>query len=384
MAIMDNVLLISILLIFLTALFSNVMKQRKRDRVLKEMQGFHITMQLMDGKQVWGKMRVYANGLELVYSDPHRNSSGDMTSSYIVHQDDLDQAWAFYRFHNELSPINQQRRKSEVENTIHPSIWSRIKRSARNLLNAFNDAINEALGVFLNRLKGTGSSVVQHQDQYLKKVGASALGLVGNVFNPILERYINQRVVVKLVSEDKQDIFCGFLKEYSPAWISVLDCNVRRKDSLSLANVRRISMQRNIDMEIMIVEEDRNIIFDLLISYYGVYKLKLIAIKSNDNKNSYYHKINQTINRNGSLSLRLDDLPKHYTEKVDTKRLPIEFSMIAPERSNTKGYDQDTENEIYQELLPALKLEFYTERVADVYIPRSIGVLRNGADFSDD
>ncbi|MEE9351602.1 MAG: hypothetical protein V3U78_05030 [Thiotrichaceae bacterium] len=380
---MDNVLLISILLIFLTALISNVMKQRKRDRVLKEMQDFHITMQQLDGKQVWGRMRVYSNGLELIYSDPHKNSSGDMTSSYIVHQEDLDQAWVFYRFHNELSIENQERRKLEVENTIHPDIMSRIKRTSRNLLNAFNDAINEALGVFLNRLKGSGSAVAQHQDQYLKKVGASALGLVGNVFNPILERYINQRVVVVLANEKQKDVYCGFLKEYSPAWISLLDCKIKRKDELSLADVERMSMQRNIDMEIMLVEDDGNIVIDLLISYYGVHKLKLITIQNEESSSSYYRPIDQTISRKGSLSLRLDDLPKHYMEDVNIENLPIEFSMIAPERRDANSPDSPIENEVYQEFLPEIKLVFYTERIADVYIPRSIGVLRNGADFVD-
>ncbi len=378
---MDNVLLISILLIFLTALISNVMKQRKRDRVLKDMQDFHITMQLVGGKQVWGKMQVYSNGLELAFSDPHKNASGEMISSYIAYQDDLDKAWVFYRFHNELSIENQQRRKKEVENTIHPGFYSRAKRTSRNLLNAFNDAINEALGVFLNRLKGSGSAVVQNQDQYLKKVGASALGLVGNVFNPILERYINERVVVKLNHENEQDEFCGFLKEYSPAWISVLDCTVKRKDSLCLADVERMSLQRDIDMEIMIVEEDSNIIIDLLISYHGGQKLKIIAIQDEDGTSNYYHSIDQTISHKGSLSLRLDDLPEQFTRKVNINQLPIEYAMIAPERREADSPESPIENEVYQELLPELKLVFYSERIADVYIPRSMGVLRNGADF---
>jgi len=378
---MDNILLVSILLIFLTALFSNVMKQRKRDRVLKDMHDFHITLEFNDGKKAWGKTRVYSNGLEFVFSDSHASSNGNYISSYIIHKGDLDRIWVFYRFHTELSTDNQKRRRKEVENTIHPGIFSRLKRLARNLVNAFNDAINEALGVLLNRLKGSGSNVVMQQDQYLKKAGASALGLVGNVFNPILERYINHRVVVVVNNGEKDESFCGFLKEYSPSWMSLLDCQIKRKDSLNIADVERMSMQRNIDMEIMIIEEDGKIILDFIISYFGIHKLKIIAIQGKDSHKKYYHKIDQTIKRHGSLSLRLDDLPSETTEKVDIHHLPIEFSMIAPERRESEA---PIENVVYQELLPELELVFYTERVADVYIPRSIGVLRNGADYIDD
>lgn len=378
---MDNILLISILLIFLTALFSNVIKQRKRDRVLKDMHNFHITLELNKGKRVWGKARIYSNGMEFIFSDPHKSSNGDFTTSYIIHQHDLDHIWVFFRFHNELSTENQLRRQQEVKNTIQPKIFNRFKRVSRNLINAFNDAINEALGVLLNRLKGHGSLVVQQQDQYLKKIGASALGLVGNVFNPILEHYINHRVVIEVINGEKEEAFCGFLKEYSPSWMSLLDCQIKQKDSLCIADIERMSLQRHIDMEIMMTEEGGKITLDFLISYFGVHKLKLIAIQSENSNKQYFHKIDQTINSHGSISLSVEDLPADFTEKIDIHHLPIKFTMIAPERRES---DAPIENEVYQELLPELELVFYTERLADVYIPRSLGTLRKGADFMDE
>jgi small nuclear ribonucleoprotein (snRNP)-like protein len=379
---MDQVLLVSILLIFLTALFSNVLRQRKKDRVLKDLQGFHVTMHLLNDKQVWGKMRVFSNGLELLYSDPHRNSNGEMTSSYILYQEEIEDIWLFYRYHSELSDENRIRRQLEVQNTIYPGFFSRFKRASRNFLNAFNDAINEALGVFLNRLKGAGAStLIASQDQYLKKVGASALGMVGSIFNPILERYINRRVVVVVTHDKRTDEYCGFLKEYSPNWISLLDCRVRRKHKLKIQDIERMSMQRDIDMEILISEDDGRIVLDVLISYFGAHTLKLIGIKGLLKSEGYYRKIGKVLGRKGSLSLRLGDLPAVYTQRISSKHLPLQFSMIAPER---REGDMPVENEVYQELLPELEMIFYTERIADVYIPRSIGTLRNGAESMDE
>lgn len=376
---MDNVLILSILLIFMTALLSNIMKQRKRDRVLKEMQDFHITMLVDGNKQVWGKMQVYSNGLELQYTNMHRNSAGELTSSYIMHQDDLDRIGLFYRFHNELSLENQERRKEEVEGTINPSIYSHSKRTIRNLVNAFNDAINEALGVFISRMKGHSSAVAQ-QDTYLKKVGTSALGLVGNVYDPILERFINKRVVIVVQgAEDKQN-YSGFLKEYSPSWLSLLDCRVRQKDTINITDIHRVRMQRNIDIEITLLEKNGKIVLDVTIQNFGIHALKIIAIHDSSNKADYYKEINKTLKRQDSLSLRIDNLPEKETHQINADKLPMTFTMVAPERQ-TEQLSQDTE--IYQEFLPDLTLLFYTERVADIYIPRSLGVLRNSADLEE-
>lgn len=374
---MDNVLLLSILLIFMTALLSNVMKQRRRDRVLKEMQDFHITMQVDGNKQVWGKMQVYSNGLELRYSNMHRNRAGLLTSSYIMHQEDLDRIGLFYRFHNELSPENQQRREDEVQGTINPSIVSRGKRSLKNLINAFNDAINEAFGVFISRLKGQSTAIAQ-QDLYLKKVGTSALGLVGNVYDPILERFINKRVVVVVRGTDETHNFAGFLKEYSPSWLSLLDCRVKQKDTLNITDITRVRMQRNIDIEITLQEEAGKIVLDVSIQNFGIHALKIIAIQDASKKVNYYQAINKTLNREDSLSLRIDDLPEDKSRPIILDKLPMTFSMIAPERQSELP-KMDTE--IYREFLPHLDLVFYTERVADIYIPRSLGVLRNSADI---
>lgn len=382
---MDTVLLISISLIFMTALFSNILQRRKRDRVLREMKGFHITMQFKDDNQVWGKARIYSNGLEFLYTDSYRNSYGDLTTSYIIQEAELSNVWAFFRYHNELSAENQVRRKKEVESTINPHFIQSVMRQLRNILNAFNDAINEALSVFLNRFKGSGVSSLKNQSQYIKNVGSSALGLIdNNVFNPILERYIHRRVVLLIDSGDKKQSYCGFLKEYSPNWISLLDCQIRRKHSLKINDVERLRLQRDIDMEILITEEEGDIKIDLLINYYGRYQLKLIDIQgtSKSTKDKYYKRINQTINSKGSISMRIENLPETLTKAIDFEQLPLEFSMVAEERSGEAL--SPIENEVYRDLIPALKLNFYTIRIADIYAPRAITILRSSADYTSD
>ena len=55
---MDSIFLLTIGFIFLGALFSNVMKWQNKDRVLKDLQDFHSTIEMQDGKKIWGKTHI--------------------------------------------------------------------------------------------------------------------------------------------------------------------------------------------------------------------------------------------------------------------------------------------------------------------------------------
>ncbi|MEE9492853.1 MAG: hypothetical protein V3W04_05685 [Gammaproteobacteria bacterium] len=70
---MDNILILSIFLVFITALAGSFFQHRKRDRVLTEFQGYQIILQLQEDQKVWGRMDVFPNGLELHYARPYKN-----------------------------------------------------------------------------------------------------------------------------------------------------------------------------------------------------------------------------------------------------------------------------------------------------------------------
>ena len=52
---MDSIFLLTIGFIFLGALFSNVMKWRNQDRVLKDLEKFNCTVEMQNGKKIGGK-----------------------------------------------------------------------------------------------------------------------------------------------------------------------------------------------------------------------------------------------------------------------------------------------------------------------------------------
>jgi len=377
---MDSIFLLTVGFIFLGALFSNIMKWRNKDRVLKDLQGFHSTFEMIGGKKIWGKAHIYTNGMELYFSREAKNSLGEPVNSYIFYNEDIDHIRAIYRNHSELSKENQAHRKREVEAVSNPSLITIINRKSRIFVNMFNDAIGEALNVFLSRMKGgkAGGMLLSTQSDYLKKMGTTALSAVGNTYDPILERYINHRVVVKLEDELEKDEFCGFLKDYSSGWLSILDCHIRHTEPISLNDIERLTLQRDMDFTYFLYEENEGeLVLDILIAYFGAEPLKLLAVKDASQDSHYKHKINKTLKHGQSISFTLSKLPQATFKRINPDILPLEFEMIAEERRED---DVPEENEIYQSVLPDLELELSSTHIADVYLPRSLAILRHGAE----
>ena len=149
---------------------------------------------------------------------------------------------AIFRFHDELTPKNQKRRLVEIERTKHPDLFRRIRRSIRNFMVAFREAIDESIGLLMSRVqKKASSTLIQGQDDYLKKLRANTLGVVSTAaYDSVLEQYINHRVVFEAGKKDGQQIeYSGVLKEYSTAWVSILDCYLNTENNLPLSDASR-------------------------------------------------------------------------------------------------------------------------------------------------
>ena len=383
---MDSLFLLTIGFIFLGALLSNVMKWSNKDRVLKDIHDFHSTIEMQDGKKVWGKTKVYANGMELYFSRSATNSMGDPINSFIFYGDDIDKIRTIFRNHGELSKDKQLIRTKEVARVSNPDLYHRASRKLRIFFNVFNDAIGEALNVFLSRMKGSGAGggVLSSQGDYIKKMGTTALSSSGNEFDPILESYINRRVGVKLEDEHGHNEYCGFLKEYSSAWLSVLDCSVTHTHEIDLDDLKRLELQRDMDFNYTLYEEKEGVFaLDVKIDYFGKEPLKLIGVKGGDDDKdvaektrNYQHKLNKTMKQGDSLSFKLKKLPTETFIEMDKTLLPLSFEMISEAR---REGELPEDYFTHQKLLPEIKLEIESTHIADVYLPRTIAIVRHSA-----
>jgi hypothetical protein len=379
---MDTILLLSIFLVFITALLGAFIQRRKRDRVLADLQGFHTTAKLVDGTLVWGRAEIFPNGLELIYSRPYINKRGHTITSYILFKDAIDSIQTLYRFHTELTATNQAYRIEEVKRVTHPGPLRRSGRHLRNFFNTFRDAINESMGMFLSRMKSANASMLfKTQDAQLKKISTSALGAVGSAYDAILERYIGRRVVVELQPDTgEKEEFCGVLKEYSPAWISILDCRIAEQRKLPLADAARLELQRDMDFWVGLEQSDEagsSISMTVRVENHTSEPIRLKRVEAE----GYEFPLEINLASGKSHEWIMKDLPAASVAEIDMARLPVNIALMGPEgRGATQG-ESDSAQSIELPVLPDLDLVFESVREVDVYIPRSLGTLRHGNEF---
>ncbi len=383
---MDKVLFFSILLVFVGAFIGSVMQHRRLDRVLKDLRGFHVTAKLDSGKRVWGRVHLFANAIEFIFSRPYTNRRGNLLTSFIIFSEQMNDIEVIYRFHDELTPKNQKRRLKEIERTKHPGIFRRMNRSLRNFMVSFREAIDESIGLLLSRVqKKASTSLLKGQEDYLKKIRHGAIGIVSTAaYDPVMEHYINHRVVVEAGKVDGQRIeYAGVLKEYSTGWISILDCYLGSENNLPLSDASRLMMQRKMDFHIVVtqreVNEEMRVDMTLRITNRDSQNIAIWHVEGPDD---FSHEVDEMLAPGETLTIELKSLPPAALTNIDMNALPVELSLIAPERQANADDEEAHEAQRYP-ALPRLTLVFDTIRGVDIYIPRGKGLLRHGGEFVD-
>jgi len=229
---LDNILILSIILVFLTATVGTVARHRRKDRVLKDLENFHVTAKRHSKADVWGEVEVYSNGLEFSFSEPHRNRRGNLASSCLIYKGEYPEIVGLFRFHDELDDKNKNRRLQQVEAVINKHWHVVLARKISNFLNTFRDAINESMGMLLKHSNRTSVSV--GTGDQLQQLSSTATGLLSEAYDPILEQHIGDRVILEQIIDKTKTEYTGVLSDYSDSWISLYDCHLRESISLSL------------------------------------------------------------------------------------------------------------------------------------------------------
>jgi hypothetical protein len=224
----SNPLYVSIFVILITSLVGFYVNSRVRDRCLRDFDGYAVTIEHVSGTVVWGRLRTHSTGLEAIYEAAHHDREGHVENSYILYDNELSGLQAIYRFHDDQSPRNQRRRERDIRRTHRPSIFRRARRILRNVFSAFRDAIVQTANVLLGRrAQQSPQNAMLSQYQQLTSSGAQLLGgTIGNAYEPILERYIGQYVVVEIARGDTVEEEYGILKEYSAKYVELLNVKV--------------------------------------------------------------------------------------------------------------------------------------------------------------
>ena len=226
---------ITVIFIAVSALIGLVFKRVHRDKCLKDFAGDMVTLEEMTGKTIWGELRVENTGLELVYRDKYDDKDGHCEASYILYKYEYPNIQAMIRFHDDLSESGRKERDRELERTYHPKTAARWKRKTQNGFRVVKDAMVEVIDLLLSRAKKSSmvGSTLTTQDKYVSQIKEGLIGSIGTSYEPLLERYIGNKVVLELMKADETIEYSGVLKDYTAEFIEVMDVDYKLKEQVS-------------------------------------------------------------------------------------------------------------------------------------------------------
>ena len=350
----DWVLIASVAFVFLAALGTIYFERHSLDRCLSDFNDYQVTVHLRDGREIWGRLVVYPNGIELIYGSPHTSEKGHEAKSYVLNHGRLGEIQSIRRYHDELLEERQAERLKEVERTASPDLRRRLLRRSRNFLNTFRDAFNQSIGVLMSRAKTGGQlGALGSQDKELRSLSGRALGIAANTWEPILERYVSHPVILSEDLSGERVDRAGVLKEYTAEWVEVLDCSFREEHCFSLSEPEQLRINKDIDLSIHCEEGA----LSLSVSVNGETPVRLLRVEST----TYDLQVNVQLDPGEQRKIELEGL------KAKDLRWPEGSSSIDFGRGAAR---QSSE-------LMELRIIFEAERTVDLCLPRELAELRH-------
>lgn len=210
-----------ILFLFAAALLGAAFKRRSRDHCLKRFEGAEIFARDADSSYRQGRLRTYAQGLELLLDEPRAEGSGNI-SSLVFHQAEVDKLQLIARpAPSEGSPEHARWLKA-LAKIRRPGLFARMKRGILSLYNMVRDAFGQAINAVIGALaKDSNLSEVKTADKRLSEMSQTLTGVIPNSWEPVLEAYRGRRVVIESGPPDARRKEWGILEDYSIKFLLV-------------------------------------------------------------------------------------------------------------------------------------------------------------------
>jgi hypothetical protein len=229
---------ITLLFIFVTAIITTVLAKWARDKCLKFFKGYRVTLERNRGATLWGRLKVFSAGIEVVYDHPYIDPHGRRKTSYLFYQNEVDaQILALFRYHAHLSRNEQKHRQNQVDSTFNPRFFRRFFRGVRNFVNTLRDAFNAAIGAAVSQYQRTNPALAG-QSGAVTNIGQQLLGKFANAYEPLLEQYIGQPVILEVADplnpNNAAQEYTGYLADYTQQFIAVFNVNHPEGEAISI------------------------------------------------------------------------------------------------------------------------------------------------------
>ena len=230
----DSTFLITMLIILVGVMVGGFLNGQRKDRSLAAFEGYDVTLEKLDGRLVWGKMKLETTGIELQYAADVQDEQ-HIETSYVLYRDEFPQIQAIYRYCDEMNTAQWEQREREMESTFHPGFWQRFRRRGRNFMNLASESLSQAIGIIVGQVRPrAGRYITDASASYLGDLGKNIVGYVGTKYDPLLERYVGTQVVVEVTEDNTVYEHVGILKDYTADFIVILDVHYPNQSAFRL------------------------------------------------------------------------------------------------------------------------------------------------------
>lgn len=230
----DVTLLATVGLIFVVTLIGAYLRASRRDPCLKSFAGYDVTLELADDKVVWGDMFLAATGIELRYASSVQDER-HIESSFILYGEEFASIQAIYRYIDRLNSADRARRAKDLRRSFHPGPLRRLTRGLRNFVSLASESLAEVAGVVVGGLRRpAGRYITDEGEAQLKTLSSDFITHVGTGYDPLLERFVGQKMVFEVVEDDEVHEHVGVFKQYSPDFFEILDVQFPQREELAV------------------------------------------------------------------------------------------------------------------------------------------------------
>ena len=229
-AIFDSGFLVTVAVIVISTILIAFINHMKRDKCIKSFKSDIVTIYFNNGEHIKGRLDVENTGCELIAE----HAGEKPKKSYIVYKDEYPNVRFFVRYHDDLDARRKKERVKVIRKTYHPNVFRRTGRAITIFFKIIRDSLMDVFSAFSGKLK-TLNPAYASSEAYLTKVNREAVTSIDATHNPLLEKYIGNKVVCNHVYNGKTYDIYGILRNYTGDYIELLDVQFTG-DELSLKN----------------------------------------------------------------------------------------------------------------------------------------------------
>jgi hypothetical protein len=237
-----------LLFLFVSALVGTILKRRSCDHCLKKFEGSKVILSDSLGVFHRGFLCVFAQGLEIVFSDSGNKENGKI-NSLIIHPKEVNEIPFLVRPAPDGDTITGLAWRQELNRILHPSLWDRICRLSLNFYNMLRDAFGQAAKTILGAVsKDTTVGQVKNADKQINKIGSELNTLVPNAWEPVLEKHRGRRIIVERKCKTGLIKESGILEDYSPQFLLVRNVFIDEKTFSQIENLGKKNSKNLFDV----------------------------------------------------------------------------------------------------------------------------------------